>query len=472
MITLYEDLVQNTELEETGQFTLYKCTISTKVGVVNVIKMVESFNIYESIFKTFVTGDLTLLDVDNFLNIANITGTEPVNIEFSTKGSKHRIDVDLIVYKIKDKEKINENTNRYTLSLVSPEFLTDIRTKISKSFDGTYSDIVKNIYSDYLSSGTPLWLQKVNNSNRVIIPNKSPVDAINMISQFAISETADNSNFLFFQTTKSFHFRSITEMIDLDLIQPEGLTFRIEKGQISPTVPMSSKATRALEFEIKSDLDILRHTKLGTYGSTLIKHDIRSKVWRESEWSYHDAFADNVGFKEYIKIGTFPISPDGPVTQDKENLSDFPKSNITMISSAESYSYQTLQNIPEFEKLDYENTILTRKSEMNGMNFLRAKLTIGGMSGIQAGDIISIFIPTPFSSHNLEGGIRNEDKKLSGKWLVESVAHQVSEKYYSVLMLIRDSVPEEQTNYTSLNYRDSTPEIIDASPEGLTNKKT
>jgi hypothetical protein len=261
-------------------------------------------------------------------------------------------------------------------------------------------------------------------------------------------------------------------MIDLDLIQPEGLTFRIEKGQISPTVPMSSKATRALEFEIKSDLDILRHTKLGTYGSTLIKHDIRSKVWRESEWSYHDAFADNVGFKEYIKIGTFPISPDGPVTQDKENLSDFPKSNITMISSAESYSYQTLQNIPEFEKLDYENTILTRKSEMNGMNFLRAKLTIGGMSGIQAGDIISIFIPTPFSSHNLEGGIRNEDKKLSGKWLVESVAHQVSEKYYSVLMLIRDSVPEEQTNYTSLNYRDSTPEIIDASPEGLTNKKT
>ncbi|MEO2147520.1 MAG: hypothetical protein ABGW56_00530, partial [Flavobacteriaceae bacterium] len=180
MITLYEDLVQNTELEETGQFTLYKCTISTKVGVVNVIKMVESFNIYESIFKTFVTGDLTLLDVDNFLNIANITGTEPVNIEFSTKGSKHRIDVDLIVYKIKDKEKINENTNRYTLSLVSPEFLTDIRTKISKSFDGTYSDIVKNIYSNFLSSGTPLWLQKVNNSNRVIIPNKSPVDAINM----------------------------------------------------------------------------------------------------------------------------------------------------------------------------------------------------------------------------------------------------------------------------------------------------
>jgi hypothetical protein len=143
-----------------------------------------------------------------------------------------------------------------------------------------------------------------------------------------------------------------------------------------------------------------------------------------------------------------------------------------MISSAEAYSYQTLQNIPEFSKLDYENTILTRKSEMNGMNFLRAKLTIAGMSGLQAGDVISIFITTPYSSHSLEGGVKDKDEKLSGKWLVESVAHQVSEKYYSVLMLIRDSVPEEQTNYTSLNYRDSTPEIIDASPMGLTNKKT
>jgi hypothetical protein len=472
MITLYDDLVQNTELEETGQFTIYECTVHTKVGAVNVTKMVESFNIYESIFKTFVTGDLTVLDVENFLNIANITGTEPVKIKFGTKGSKHRIDVDLIVYKIKDKEKINENTNRYTLSLVSPEFLTDIRTKISKSFDGTYSDMIKIIYSEYLSSGTPLWLEKVNNSNRVIIPNKSPVDAINMISQFAIAEYADNSNFLFFQTTKSFHFRSITEMISLGWIRPEGLTFRVEKGQVSPTVPMSSKATRALEFEIKSDLDILRHTKLGTYGSTLIKHDIRSKVWRESEWSYHDQFVGNVDGKKYVKIGAFPISPDGPVTQEGKNLSDFPKSNITMISSAEKYSYQTLQNIPEFSKLDYENTVLTRKSEMNGMNLLRAQLTIGGMSGIQAGDVISIFIPTPYSSHSLKGGVKDEDEKLSGKWLVESVAHQVSEKYYSVLMLIRDSVPEEQTNYTSLNYGDSTPEIIDASPMGSTNKKT
>jgi hypothetical protein len=472
MITLYDDLVQNKELEEPGQFTVYECTISTKVGDVNVNKMVESFNIYESIFKTFITGDLTILDVENFLNIANITGTEPVKIKFGTKGSKHRIDVDLIVYKIKDKEKINENTNRYTLSLVSPEFLTDIRTKISKSFDGTYSDMVKNIYSDYLSSGTPLWLEKVNNNNRVIIPNKSPVDAINMISQFAIAGNCDNSNFLFFQTTKSFHFRSITEMIYLGGILPEGLTFRIEKGEISPLVSIASKATRAIEFEIKSDLDILRNTKLGTYGSTLIKHDIRGKVWRESEWSYHDQYVDNVDGKYYVKIGTYPISPDGPVTQDGKNLSDFPKSNITMISSAEEHSYQTLQNISEFSKLDYENTILTRKSEMTGMNLLRAKLTIGGMSGIQAGDIISIFITTPYSSHSLEGGVKDKDEKLSGKWLVESVSHQVSEKYYSVLMLIRDSVPEEQTNYTSLIYKDSTPEIIDASPSGSTNKKT
>ena len=472
MITLYDDLVQNVELEEPGQFTLYECTIRTKVGPVDVTKMVESFNIYESIFKTFVTGDLTVLDVENFLNIANITGTEPVKIKFSTKGSKHRIDVDLIVYKIKDEEKINENTNRYTLSLVSPEFLTDIRTKISKSFDGKYSDMIKIIYSEYLSSGTPLWLESTDNRNRVIIPNKSPVDAINMISQFSISETADNSNFLFFQTTKSFHFRSITEMIDLDLIKPEGLTFRIEKGEVSPLVSIASKATRALEFEIKSDLDILRHTKLGTYGSTLIKHDIRGKIWRESEWSYHDSYVIKNDGKNYVKIGAFPVSPDGPVTQDKENLSDFPKSNITMISSAEEHSYQTVQNIPEFEKLDYENTILTRKSEMNGMNFLRAKLKIAGMSGIQAGDVISIFITTPYSSHSLEGGVKDKDEKLSGKWLVESVAHQVSEKYYSILMLIRDSVPEEQTNYVALNYINSTPEIIDAPTSGSTNKKT
>ena len=469
MRTLYKDLEDNTELQEPGQFEVLSSVIMTKAGGVDVMPMIESFNIYESIFKTFVTGNITLLDRVNFINTVNITGTEPITIEFRTKGSNHSVNVNLIVSKVKNKEKVNENITRYTLSLVSPEFIKDSRTKISRSFDGKYSEIVNTIYSTYLSSGVPLWLESTNNNNRVIIPNKSPIDAINMLAQFSLAETADNANFLFFQTTKSFHFRSISEMIYLDQVQSEGITFRAEKEQVSQEIPVVQKATRAIEFEVKSDVDVLRHTALGTYGASLIKHDIRSKSWRRSEFSYHDTFSFDSD-KNFIKINEFPISPDGPVTEDNDNLSDFPESYVNMISGAEEYQYQTQQNIPEFEKLDYENTILQRKSEMNSMNIQRAKLSIYGMSGIQAGDVVSMFVPLPDATSGLSGGHKAPDKKLSGKWLVESVAHQVTEKYYCELSLIRDSIPIEQTPYTKLNYPDSTPKIIQASPMGSSNK--
>lgn len=468
MITLYDDLSENNELEEPGQFDLFKVIITTKVGYVDIKSMVESFNLYESIFKTFVTGDITLLDRVGFANTSNITGTEPVYIEFGTKGSTFRIKSSLIVTKIKNQEKINENTSRYTLSLVAPEMLTDARTKISRSFEGKYSDMVKDIYTDYLSSGNPLWLEETDNNNRTIIPNKSPVDAINMLAQFSLAKTADNANFLFFQTTKSFHFRSISEMIYIDLIKPEGLTFRVEKEQASLSVPISEKFTRAIEFEIKSDGDILRHTAIGTYGSSLIKHNLRSKNWRKVDFSFHEVFTD--WDKKFIKINDNPISPDGPVTEDKKNLSDFPESYVNMVSGSEEHQYQTYYNKPQFDKLDYENTILQRKSEMNSMNLQRAKLTIPGMSGLQAGDVISMFVPKPKASSGLSGDSIEEDKTVSGKWLIESIAHQVSEKYYCELMIIRDSVPNSQKEYQKFNYPDSTPKIIDVSPMGSSNK--
>jgi hypothetical protein len=462
-LSLYEDLLANGLLEEPGQFTITNAGITCKGGYVNITEMVESINLYESIFKTFVTGDITLLDRTNFA--ANITGTEPVYLEFSTKGSVHPVKVSLVVSKVKDKEKVNVNITRYTLSLVSPEFLNNIRTKISKSFEGNYSDIVKTIYSDYISSGVPLWLEEVINNNRIIVPNKSPVDAINMISQFAVAKNTVNPNFVFYQTTKSFHFRSIAEMIWLDNIKSEGITFRIEKEQISTNLPIIKRATRAIEFEVKSDTDILKHTAIGTYGSSLIKHNLLKKTWTRTEWDYHSKFGDTEE-DAFMSVEEFPVTPDGPVTESGENISSFPDSYFNMVSGSEEYQYEIepiktdSKPIKQFQKLDYSSSLLQRNGELNSLNIQRAKLTIGGMSGIQAGDIIKI------KYHDMIG----ENTKLSGRWLIESVSHQISDKYYCVLMIIRNSVKGAQSEYTELNYPESTTEVIIASPSGSTNK--
>lgn len=461
-ITLHEDLLANGYLEEPGQFSIINAGITCKGGYINIASMIESINLYESIFKTFITGDITLIDRSNF--VSNITGTEPVYLEFSTKGSIYPVKLSLIVSKIKNKEKVNLNTTRYTLSMVSPEFLNNIRTKLSKSFEGNYSDMVKHIYADYISNGVPLWLENVNNHNRVIIPNKSPADAINMIAQFAISSSASNPDFLFYQTTKSFNFRSVVDMILNDEVKPEGITFRIEKEEISPNMPIVKKATRAMEFKVLGQVDIIKHTAIGTYGATLISHDLINKTWTENKWSYHDQF--NEDHNDFKTIERYPITPDGPVTPDGDNLSGFPNSFINMLSTSGNHQYQTptkgsnSKPIKEFQKLDYRASVLERNGEINSLNLQRAKLIVGGMSGLQAGDIIEI------EYHDL----LEINKALSGKWLIESLSHQIGDKYYCVLIIIRNSVSGEQNKYTELDYPDLSYDIIESSSQGSSNK--
>jgi len=455
--TLLEDLRNNNELQEPGQFKIYSCVLTTKAGVLNILSMIEGLNLYESIFNNFLTGDITILDRDNVLEEFHLSGTEPLYLEFGTKGSEHRIKVNLILSKIKNKEKINLHSIRYTLNLIPQEFLNNARVKISKSFEGNYSDMVRDIYTDYLSAGEPLWLEEVKSNNRLIIPNKSPIDAINMASQFAISSNTTNPDFLFFQSTKSFHFRSMAEMIYLDGIRPEGIVFRVEPSQPGVGAPIETRATRALNFEVKSDTDILKHTALGTYGSTLLKHDIRSKTWSTSTWGYHNQFEEDA---DQIKVNEFPLTPDGPVDEDGNNMSAFPDSYYNMVSGSGKYAYQITEGLNQFEKLNYKETLLQRKTSLNSMNIQRAQVSVPGISGLQAGDIIGIKVD----------GLHSENERLSGKWLIESVAHQVGEKYYCSLMIIRDSVKSHMMDYKPLNYRDSSPKVIIASPTGSSNK--
>ncbi len=61
-MTLLTDLEKNNTLEEPGQFEIIAVAIQTKVGDVILTEIIESFNLYESIFNTFVTGDITIID--------------------------------------------------------------------------------------------------------------------------------------------------------------------------------------------------------------------------------------------------------------------------------------------------------------------------------------------------------------------------------------------------------------------------
>ena len=86
------------------------------------------------------------------------------------------------VYKLTDKRQLNDGTQTYMLHFCSREFLRDLRTKVSETFEGRIDQMVYKILGDpdYLDSRKKLFYQKTRNQDKITIPNRSPLKAIEM----------------------------------------------------------------------------------------------------------------------------------------------------------------------------------------------------------------------------------------------------------------------------------------------------
>lgn len=455
--TLRDDLLNNKKLEDPGQFNIGHCYIVTKKGPIVISDKagdpkILTLSVWEHIFRVFVTAEITVRDTNDILGRAEITGTEPVHLEFRTLGSKFPVSINMIISHIKDRKKVAQTANDYTFSLISPEFLSNQRVKISTCYKEGPTAAVKDIFFNRLGSKQKLWIEDAENSNKIIIPNKSPTDALELLSQFTKSKEG-NSSYLFFQTTKSFHYRSYADMIKA---KRQDLSFTKASENPDPRQTPLAKCSRILEFNIDSDVDILKQTKLGTYASHVIEYDICNKAIIPTTLNYHkDAFSGSIK-----KLGEHPITPAGPVDEDENSdLSSFSNSKVELIVAARTANYRVYNLEAAHESgvthLDHENKP-RRMAEINSMLIQRAKMKIAGISGIQAGDIININIHKPLAEEGASESVAtpNLDKKLSGNWLIESVAHNIvfDDKYYCEIYIIRDSVDTKQADYELLNY--------------------
>ena len=82
------------------------------------------------------------------------------------------------------------------------------RTRISQSFSGNMSEIVRRLVKEkqFLGSDKRFLTDDSVGLERIVVPNLRPLTAIQMIAQRA--KTKKDSPFVFFETTKGLHFFS------------------------------------------------------------------------------------------------------------------------------------------------------------------------------------------------------------------------------------------------------------------------
>jgi hypothetical protein len=447
-------------IEFAGDYDLKNIFLHNHFGeVIDIKNLVQELNIYESIYKNALTGSVVIIDAQNLIAKLEIQGLERVSFKLSTPGANNTRDIvdaseatghPFHVYKITDRKQLAPGTLLYTLHFGSREFMRNLRTKVSQAYDGRLDRSVYNIFLDesYLDSKKTLTFEPCGNSDKVVIPNLRPFDAINMIADKALPEKSDGVGYYFYETTKGFHFRSWENMVvsegkfDRPIKQEfYYMPLNITDPNIDNKIEHEYKSVESYRF-INNFHDVAANTVGGTYGHRVITHNLFDKSYKKDDYNYHQQFrltehTENGSSKFAIGESDVDETPANLITNTSK-VSDYPESRVSLQSTTKflhneekgaKYGLDVLQDGPKLGQGIAQQAQVVQGTAL--------KLVIKGQSYLEAGDLIEFKLRS-VDEKNIDG---EEDPQYAGKYVITKIRHQINaEKYVMVLECAKDSV--------------------------------
>ena len=322
-----------------GDFELQKLTITSphKKGDIDLKAAWSDFNIYENLFRNYLTADIQIVDGVGLMESLPIIGEETIHIQVKTKGivnqrppetnhpgpfegsqNEGRLSLKFRVVKIHNITKLNDQMLTYTLNLVSEEAILNLKKKVRKSaldpaqnFEpSTISKLVERLYKQFFQRGRPdakkIFIEPTKNNTDLIIPNQTPFKAFNFLAQRAVAKEkhAVGSSFVFYETIRGFFFISLET-----LMVGGGLGYRTSEAQGPPsqrtsggeivyTIPedpvketyvvqpkrlgieksepknVAIEMTAVDQYEFSSNFDVMENLQKGMYANRLLTHDL------------------------------------------------------------------------------------------------------------------------------------------------------------------------------------------------------
>ena len=451
----------------------------------NISAMVVELNVYESLYNHAITGSLVIVDTRNLIGNLPIQGTERLSFRLATKlntySSADSIDFTeergnpMHVYKLANREQVNDTTQSYTLHFCSREFLRNMRTKVSESFTGRMDEAVYSIFKrpEYLDSKKKLFFQKTRNQDKIVIPNVSPVDAIKLLAKRSLPSNLKDTGgagYLFYETTKGFHFRSFESLC----VTKNGEQVKAKQKFRYVQVPVDRFGHEIIEDGKKLDKimegfrsviqykflnnfhDVAVNTVLGTYGHTVITHNLYDKSYKKDKYHYHNSYNTTAHAdtdpKHAYKGG--PAITDSPVDYDQvdgniykqKGVSDFAESRISLQATSQYTHNEETGNfgidVVQDGKIEGERVSLANSARAG----TKLQMTVKGQSWLQPGDVIDFDILSVENKENSGGRL---DPRQSGRYIITHIRHKVnSDQYFQILECIKDSV---KNSYGSAN---------------------
>ena len=140
--------------QQASKFSLNELSIVTKTGKLDISKIYEEINVFDSVLTPIMSGSVIINDSIGLSSKLIFDGSEVllINIGKDNDSESLRLKKAFRIYKQSDRRNINQNSEKYSLDFVSDEFIFSDQQRINQAYKTTYSDIVQKILVDYLKT--------------------------------------------------------------------------------------------------------------------------------------------------------------------------------------------------------------------------------------------------------------------------------------------------------------------------------
>jgi len=425
------------ELQKSTQFSVSELVIVTKAGSIDISKIYEEVNIFDSLFLPVINGNIVIRDSIGLSGKLLFDGSESllIDIKKSKESDIANFHKAFRIYKQTDRQNEGLNSEVYVLHFVSDELMYSDQQRINQSYELTYAEIVEKILLNYLkvpkNNLTGIY-DVTSGIKKIVIPNLRPFEAIDWCVKRSV-DVNQSPNFVFYQNNVGYNFASLSKLLTMPAI----LDIKFQPKNTQGGNPLS-EISSARSLEVVSQANEIEKTRSGVNASKFIGFDPLTRTIAIKNISYGDHYAT-------MKHGNENPNFSQIQNRDGVNNTETYDANKTLafFGTARQFSEYIKKKDPTSisKEENTESWLSQRKSIIKNLMTKRVKLVMPGNFQLTSG--FNVNIKAPNFGQKIKGE-DNNDPSLTGKYIIVATRQIIGyEKHETIIEVATDSSANE-----------------------------
>ena len=394
-------------------------------SAIDIKELIAEINIKESVLSTSLYCSVVVQDIgENLIEKLPIMGQEKIRMVVSTAKTSYTLE--FVVYSV-DGRTMMEKNQVYILHCCSREALVNETYRITERLDGVKAH-------EFVSDKLEVITEKKLNFDETLhkfdmyVPNWRFFDTCAWFRPRTVAtEHKDSVGYLFWEGFEKYNFKSVDTLFN----QTPYPSNSVKYSYVQANAAIDDTQRRIKKYASPKAFNVFNDARAGGFAHNACYVDINTRSYRIFRTTADDFWDDSVHLGD-LK----PYRTDAPV-------------NFALGSGRMVYRPTTVNTFGKWEDLEEKGELtedewVDQKNKMYEkalyrfyfMEYNKLDIAIPGDLDLRAGSIINVSIPSP----NVNNGNVKEDKRMSGRYLVNSVHHTLNrDKLNTKVTLTRDS---------------------------------